>query len=516
MPRKARKNAKKKRTKAAGGSTSVAKAVKKAVTKALIGPVRRKIGPKMRNGNFMSGSKANIASYEHKASMPIVKQASYGTGAPQFNGGRPFVVRHREYLQQIINVTTFTGAGRYIIQPGLVDNFPWLSQIAQSFEQYRFKKLKYIYRNRCTTTTNGAIYMAVQYDPSDPEFASIDDIMDYAGARSEVVWRDWSYDAMLKRGSILSKYFVRTDSLPSGLDPQTFDMGLFTICAVSTSGSAGVITGDLLVEYEVEFMNPKKNPNLLGACGFSVNDGFTDEKNVAAYPLGMPSDPPSVTFNNFGSAQAVEIKVEGGQQGLNLTEPGAYQVTYQAVHDSKETLAWSVVNWFSDGVSCVMNTAAMSQYNDGVLKHVSVTAFVLTTAIDCFIWPAFTGVSGTGGILPAAEIVPIANNYLLNLLGLGPTNPSPYFIATSKSLDYVERKFSKVRGCVGFVAKMRKRLKANDQKEGKHEIPPGLEKPVRRRLLSEDLIDSESDHRTSSRDKPRVVVKSAFVGRREE
>jgi hypothetical protein len=169
-------------------------------------------------------------------SLPVARQRSIVTGSPQFNSGRGFVVRHREWLQQISSNTTFTGAGRYIIQPGLTDNFPWLGQIAANFENYKFRNVRYIYRNRTASSTSYTIYCGVQYDVSDPEFKSIEELMTYTNSREEVAWKDFSFDVKPSKGQLTKKYMVRTDTLPSGLDPTAYDTALFTMWCWSCLG----------------------------------------------------------------------------------------------------------------------------------------------------------------------------------------------------------------------------------------------------------------------------------------
>jgi len=73
---------------------------------------------------------------------------SYRTGGSKFgtgSGSNPpsvrntkcgFIVSHREYIQDITGSIGFTGIADYI-NPGNASLFPWLSQIAVNFEQWR-------------------------------------------------------------------------------------------------------------------------------------------------------------------------------------------------------------------------------------------------------------------------------------------------------------------------------------------------------------------------------------------
>lgn len=72
----------------------------------------------------------------------------YRTGGSKFgtgSGSNPpsirntkcgFIVSHREYIQDLIGSQVFTGIADYI-NPGNAALFPWLSSLAQNFEQWR-------------------------------------------------------------------------------------------------------------------------------------------------------------------------------------------------------------------------------------------------------------------------------------------------------------------------------------------------------------------------------------------
>lgn len=259
---------------------------------------------------------------ERKVRAPTAQQSSWSIGAPQFNGGKPISVRHREYLQPITTVTAFTGAGRYVVQPGLTDNFPWLGQIAQAFEQYTVSNLKYIYRNRLATNQNVSVYCAMQYDVADPEFKTVEEICTYAGARSEVGWTDFAFDAKLGKSQAYRKYFVRTDALAAGADAQLYDMANFTICAVGTTGA--LYAGDLFVEYDIMFTNPKMNPALLGAYGaYGVVAGATAAAFAASPLAGYNANKIS-----YFPSSVQEPVVDETKRTITFPSPGTYDVAY--------------------------------------------------------------------------------------------------------------------------------------------------------------------------------------------
>ena len=99
------------------------------------------------------------------------------------NRGKEFVVRHREYIQDMYSasgtansVSAFAIQG-YPIQPGSFVTFPWLSSIADKFEQYRVEGMLFEYKSMysdAVVTQNGSlgsIILATEYNSGAPAFS---------------------------------------------------------------------------------------------------------------------------------------------------------------------------------------------------------------------------------------------------------------------------------------------------------------------------------------------------------
>lgn len=87
------------------------------------------------------------------------------------------IVRHREYIGDVLATTAFT-VQSFMINPGLFNTFPWLSQIAMGYEQYKPRGMIFEFLSTssdallssATSTALGTVSMATQYDVSDPPF----------------------------------------------------------------------------------------------------------------------------------------------------------------------------------------------------------------------------------------------------------------------------------------------------------------------------------------------------------
>lgn len=346
---------------------------------------------------------------ERVRSMPIARQAAYSIGAPQFNGGKPIIVRHREYLQPIVSVTAFTGAGRYVVQPGLTDNFPWLGQIAGAFENYLFKDIKYVYRNRQGTTSNTTIYTATQYDVSDPEFSSVEEIMTYSGARSEVSWRDFAVDCNLKKGRAYKKYLIRTDALSSGMDYQPYDQALFTICAVGPS--AGTYCGDLLVEYTIHLWNPKMNPNLIGAMG--VNSSWLSPSSGATW-AAAPMSGYNVNRTSYFASSSEPI-VDEVKNTITFPTAGSYDISYH-LHTAGGGYTGQSIDFTIPSASGVLSS--LHSFASGITCFVKVITLVGNAVVS--ISSAGSG-TDSGPVTSYLFIAVEAFNNIWNFLGKDPT-----------------------------------------------------------------------------------------------
>jgi len=396
-----------------GGRTRPVKVRKPRIMKAnFIGPVAY--------GNRRAEKKSGALEKRFRA--PIASQVSWAIGAPQFNGGKAIVVRHREYLQQITSVAAFTGAGRYIIQPGLTDNFPWLGQIAGSFEQYQCV-VKYIYRNRCSTSTGATVYCAMQYDVHDPEFKTVEDICTYAGARSEVAWTDFAFDARLQKSAAYKKYLIRTDVLPTSTDASLYDMAMFTICGVGTS--AGVYLGDLFVEYTFKFFNPKMNPALLGAYGMT---GSTTVGSVATFVAGQLVGMNAAMRSYFPSDVQKPV-IDETAKTVTFPSPGTYDIAYNIPNPTGTAVIapvnaglWSLIDSAKGVLSDRCNTVTGTNPPAAGFGFTAFAKLAVSVA-GCALQMKSLAGAGTGTITSVLTIAVEAAPYLLDFLGSNPVPP---------------------------------------------------------------------------------------------
>jgi hypothetical protein len=175
-----------------------------------------------------------------------------------------FIVRHREYLGDIDATTAFT-VHSYPINPGMNTTFPWLSQIANSFEEYRMRGLVFEFKSlssdavlsSATSSALGSVIMATAYDVLDPTFATKMEMENYEFANSSKPSCSFVHLVECKKSlTAVSELYIRDSDPPSNSDQRLYDLGMFQIATVGMQANSGV-AGELWCTYEVELYHPK-------------------------------------------------------------------------------------------------------------------------------------------------------------------------------------------------------------------------------------------------------------------
>jgi len=247
------------------------------------------------------------------------------------SGASSVTVSHKEYLTDIYG----TAAGQsfqnsaFSLNPALQSTFPWLSQLAQNYDEYTIKQLIFTFRSSIApigssgTGQVGTIIMATQYNAGEEPFSDKETMMQYDGAMSAKVIDGLisgvECDPAQNSGSY-GKY-TRAGPPPAGQDVKTYDLGVFN-CAVTNIPATyeNQSLGELWVSYTVELRKPK----FFSASGLGIKrDVFY---RVGAIPIGdagfatgtvttMPSGATDVAIGNQPAS------LLSGQQNNILTVP---------------------------------------------------------------------------------------------------------------------------------------------------------------------------------------------------
>lgn len=177
-------------------------------------------------------------------------------------------ITHKEYIGSIITGNGFALAS-YHLNPGISGSFPWLSNIAANFEQYRWNGIVYNFVStssdalNSTNTALGRVVMATDYNAADPKFVSIQQMMgtefSNVGKPSVNIMHAIECDPDQQP---LKLYWVREGPALTDQDIRLYDHGVFQI-ATDGGQAQSVVVGDLWVTYDVTLCKPVQN-NTLG------------------------------------------------------------------------------------------------------------------------------------------------------------------------------------------------------------------------------------------------------------
>nr|WPR18537.1 MAG: capsid protein [Crogonang virus 106] len=180
-------------------------------------------------------------------------------------------ISHTEYFGNCVSAGTAFAVQTYACNPGVAALFPWLSQVAQRYETYKFRSLRFEYCTRAATTQVGSVGMAFDFDGSDLAPSSQKDALSYHDAVASSPWKDFSLSPDLVQGDRLPTRYTRV-GLPSGAyDIKTFDLGALHVFTDGVAASANL--GMMEVRYTIDLYTPQIQDPIGGV--FTATTGLT-------------------------------------------------------------------------------------------------------------------------------------------------------------------------------------------------------------------------------------------------
>jgi len=204
--------------------------------------------------------------------VPAMNEIVNGGGAdvvPSFKpaGDNSVCVSHREYISDVFGPAKNVQFQNtpYSLNPGLGRTFPWLSQIAQNYEEYTLRQLIFTFRSTVTdfVATNGqvgTIVMATQYNPTDEPFGSKQDAMEYDLSMSGKVSKDMLHGVECDPAQLSGApgKYLRAGPVSHGQDLKQYDWGQLNIAISNIPDEfADQSLGELWVSYTIELRKPK-------------------------------------------------------------------------------------------------------------------------------------------------------------------------------------------------------------------------------------------------------------------
>lgn len=219
-------------------------------------------------------------------------------------------IKNNEYLDDVASSIAFT-ITKYPINPGLRNVFPFLSQLAQNYEQFFFHSLVFYFKTtsanalNSTNTALGTAMMAVNYDVLAPDFTSKFELMNYGTSKSKVPSRSFGIRCKPPAYKLM---WVRSGSPPANADLRLYDVGNFYFAGDGSQAAADI--GELHVSYDVTLIKPK----LSDALGWDTSMAiwYTTTGIDATHPFG--------TAVGTVTASSIDIQVAAD---ASITKPPA-------------------------------------------------------------------------------------------------------------------------------------------------------------------------------------------------
>jgi hypothetical protein len=249
-------------------------------------------------GSLLSGFGDYRARAAKGSYVPMAIGDGAGGGPGTFIGAAAPRIRHREYLGNIYSSVIFN-SNSYPIQIGVPRMFPWLSTMADSFQQYRIHGAELYYESTSsnvsatTNTSLGTVMMSTLYEVAQPLLTNSVQVLNSEFTTSEKPTECFYHPIECDPAkTTISNLYVR-----GVYAPQTSftDLGNFQI---STEGmqADGVQIGKLWITYDVELMKPTlpiATNNYARFTGTnSANDVFPGVFLAGSSPIG----PVATTF----------------------------------------------------------------------------------------------------------------------------------------------------------------------------------------------------------------------------
>lgn len=309
-------------------------------------------------------------------------------------------VTHREYLADIVSssvANTFT-LQNFSINPGLFATFPWLSAIAQQYQEwvphgvmFEFKTLSADAIASSTNTTLGGIIMATNYNSAAANFVN-KQAMDNTEYTTSCKPSESFYHPVecARTQNVLAELYVRGGAVPSGQDQKTYDLGNFQIASFGIQGTS-VVLGELWITYDIELRKPIST----SAQGLDVlSDHFLLEPATTTKTTPLSSLPKLQPGSSIGGHCSTVTYFFNP-----LLQEGNYLVVWEAL-GTAATITAPILSY--------TNCSGVTIFNDSMVgaiaipdNGVSSTRLVVMTCVS-ITGPGAAVVFGVAGTIPTA------------------------------------------------------------------------------------------------------------------
>lgn len=287
------------------------------------------------------------------------------------------VIKHAELASAVVAASDATyRCLNFIANAGSSGLTPWLSNVATSYEKYRFRSITLRYVPMCSTASAGRVGIGFDYDSSDPVPGDRTEFFSLTSQMTSAVWAPCSL-------SIKTDNVFRFVGTHYSTDNKLVDLGQVLVYTEGTTSS--LACGDLIMEYEVELIMPQQalyNTQSVKSTAYSTTTMMGNSNLVST------AGPRVVSSFYYSDARTIKIGLPPGNFIIFI------DVTAANVGDSDCAVAGTGATvdkkiWRSTGVQAVLveiNTPVSTDitfvYGASTTFNVSTAAFFLASRVS--------------------------------------------------------------------------------------------------------------------------------------
>jgi len=192
------------------------------------------------------------------AAIPTIVNARVQEGA--------VVIRHKEYLCDVVSGSNASGSAFNVVSfplnPGMSSTFPWLSGVAQNFQEYKINGAIVEYRptsGNAVSSSNaalGEVILATQYNSLNAAFTNKQQMLNEEFSVSTVPSMSVAHPIECANSQTpVDKLYIRSAAPGSNADLRLYDLGNLSV-ATQGQQSANATLGEIWITYEVLLYKP--------------------------------------------------------------------------------------------------------------------------------------------------------------------------------------------------------------------------------------------------------------------
>lgn len=330
-------------------------------------------------------------------SNSIVKRSQASPDIPAMHrNDQVITVRHKEFVCEVSGSIAYTVQRQFSLNPGVAGTFPWLSQVAAQYTEYRIKGMVYHYiptSGDAVASTNaalGSVMLQTSYRANEPAPTSKVELLNefWASEGKPSVSFVHPIECDPKENPFNIQY-VRTSAVAATDNILLYDLGTTTLATSGQQIDSGVL-GDLWVTYEIELRKPRLS-------NFSGDD---TESSLAVATSNINSTTPmgtnvvlSGTYMNGSSVSSTAFTVGAGNVGV-FQMTLVYQATTAATFTSMAISGSGSAVYRIYGSTNPRATALTTGTGNMVVYTFQITNPNTTTVLT----PAFSVLTGATGM----------------------------------------------------------------------------------------------------------------------